>query len=1350
MRHLNLLLFLFLVPAVVCGQSIVVEPYLQDASPTSMTIMWETDSNDETFVDWGLTSALGTSTAGTAVASSGTARVHTVTLTGLSAATTYYYQVRTGTAISSKTHFITPANASAEASFNLAAMSDMQQDGGNPNKFSEVVTNGLIKYIQDSLGSDLPSNLGMVVIPGDLVPNGNNYLQWQNTFFGPAEPLFSQIPVYPVPGNHENNSAHFFRYFHLPLNGSVGYKEHWWFKDHSNVRLIGLDSNPGYRLAVQLTWLDSVLDDACSNADIDFIFVQLHHPHKSELWLPGELDYTGDVISRLDTFSTDCNKPSIHFFGHTHGYSRGQSRDHSHLWVNVATAGGHIDYWGAYPQADYDEFTISQDEYGFVFVEIQAGSDPQFALKRFSIGDETTTKDNTLEDLIRVRKNNNGPTQPVGLFPTATDTVLPDCFMLESGTYADVDGDLHGASHWQVSSSCADWTSPVFEKWTQFENWYFEVNTQANDDLLDEQVTDLVENTDYCWRVRYRDRSLAWSSWSTPIMFHTDATLLTANLLQNPDAENGIANWTVDAGAFESLTDGQCGGTSPHSGTNYFAAGAVCTDGAFGAAHQDVDISAYSVAIDAGGIEARYGGYLRDWAGGDDVPAVAMQFLDAGSTVLSSTDTTSIAIGAWTLVNESTTIPSGARTARYIVTGTRNAGADNDSYFDDLFLKLSLFGDSCQDSNGPTLVTNGATAITNSQGQLNALANGGRTTITNIEFDIGTTTSYGTVITGSPGSAASATNTSVTATASDLVRGTTYHYRVRGEAEGDTIFGEDQTFMTPPGNLLRFDGINDYCTATAEPSYQFGDETDFTVEFWMQASSGWAGDPAIVSNKNWAAGLNSGWNIALSAGGTGIDVNVADGATRADLDAGIVNDNAWHHIAVTFDRDANVTLYVDGVVAQSASMAGIGNINTPYGIVMAQDGSLGYPFNYRGRLDELRLWNTLRTQTEIRDNMHLSLNGDEALLLAYWRMDTDNTIVSEAVSNNHGTLVNAVTLTESSVPLGYGTSDRQSVTASGTHTFGSTGVEMVFPNAGTYPNGELLVTRIEGASDATPNGTTSTSRGYWVVRNYGTNSTFTELTSLRLTNIGTVSAAAETTPASVKLFKRSSAATGATAWGSAHAVATAATQGADGEVTFGAGNNITSFSQVIVADNGITLPVELLNFTATVSEQFKVRLDWATATEINSSHFVVERSTNGSDFATVAKVPAQGASNSTQAYHALDQLPASGVYYYRLQQVDLDGTSRFSRVVPITLELSIGDGEAGLYPNPAQEWFVLELPVEISNPAQEVKLTNALGHPIAMECKLVGPQSVRCNIRQLDAGVYYVHWNRESIRLVVQ
>lgn len=683
------------------GQSIVIDPYLQHAEPTSMVIMWETSSDNSTSVEYGISSALGIVVAGTAITGNGSSQIHTVELTGLTPATRYHYRAITGSVTSAIYEFVTPALASDETGTNLVAISDMQRDWGNPTVFNQVIQNGVLNYVQDSLSNDLPSDIQMVIIPGDLVDNGLIYSEWESTFFDPQHPLFSYVPVYPVLGNHENNAPSYFKYFHLPDNGSSGYEEHWWFKDHSNVRVIGLNSNSAYQITEQLLWLDTVLSDAAADSNIDFVFAQLHHPFQSELWPPGNTSYTGMVIPKLEDFSTTSGKPSIHFFGHTHGYSRGQSRDHNHLMVNVATAGGNIDYWGEYASIDYPEYIESMDEYGFVFVTVQAGPDPKFALKRFNMGDGSALTPISLEDIVIIEKNNNIPQQPVGLFPAENDIVNPDCLILKGNAYLDPDNDEHGASHWQIALNCSDFTNPVVDSWKQYKNSFNEIDLQAGDDLTDEMVTTLDPNTNYCWRVRYRDKSLAWSSWSTPIAFSTDSSMLTPNLLSNIGAETGTTDWTATAGVIESLVAAECAGTSPYAGSKYFAVGAICVESPFGSAHQVVDVSAYSSEIDNGISVAKYGGYLRDYSG-SDIPSFALEFLDGSNNVITGTDTIQDINASWRLIQDSWAVPAGTRNIRFIIMGTRTAGTDNDSYFDELFLKLNLEGDSCSEYNPST------------------------------------------------------------------------------------------------------------------------------------------------------------------------------------------------------------------------------------------------------------------------------------------------------------------------------------------------------------------------------------------------------------------------------------------------------------------------------------------------------------------------------------------------------------------------------------------------------------------------------------------------------------------------
>jgi len=672
------------------SQEFVVQPYLQNATPNSISILWETDSDSPSIVEWGLVQFLNESTSGNSFTNYGNSKIHTVDLTDLIPNTRYYYRVVVGDyeSYSDLHDFITPPDPSSEASFRIIAMSDMQRDGSNPNKFDEIIHDGVIDYLSDEYSDDIAEELAMVLIPGDLVVTGSSYYEWQNTFFEPSEDLFSHVPLYPVFGNHEANTDYFIKYFHLPDNGTPGYEEHWYYTDYSNLRVIGLDSNTGYGYfdyEAQLIWLETVLEDACYNDHIDFVFAQLHHPHKSELWTPGEHWYTGEVIERMESFSDECVKPSIHFFGHTHGYSRGQSLDHNHLWVNVATAGGAIDYWGEYPQADYDEFTVSQDEWGFVVVDLDAGEEPQFTLKRISRGNAYAYRDNEVRDEVVIRFNNIPPTQPVGLYPSGQ--VDPDFLILSADDFLDADGDAPMAAQWMVYQDCDLSSEPLIKKFVNMENWYFNENTQESVELTQISVSGLNGNSSYCWQVRYRDTSLGWSEWSEPLSLETGESQYSENLLVNPGAEQGTLGWIITQGYMESLEAYICDGIEPHSGDYYFIVGALCNSITYSEAYQEVDVSEHTNCIDQELAYADYGGYLSDW-GGDDHPEMTIAFIDEDGNEIDRAETLGTYNSYWTLLSSDYQIPIGTRTIQMILMGTRYAGDDNDSYFDNLFLKV--------------------------------------------------------------------------------------------------------------------------------------------------------------------------------------------------------------------------------------------------------------------------------------------------------------------------------------------------------------------------------------------------------------------------------------------------------------------------------------------------------------------------------------------------------------------------------------------------------------------------------------------------------------------------------------
>ncbi len=501
----------------------LIKPYLQDATPNSIKIMWETTKGEESIVEWGLSKNLGGKTHGKSYdVNFSETRIHEVKLVKLKRFTEYYYRAKTGKATSEIYRFKTPPFASDYKSFNIIAMSDMQYDSNNPDKYSEIVSEGVLAYLKKELPGNLSDNLALVMIPGDLVENGTKYHQWKDHFFNPSEKLFSTVPLYPVLGNHERNSEFYFKYFSLPENGTPAYAEHWWFKDYGNTRIIGLNSNDGYRESKeQYQWLNKLLSETEKNEEIDFVFAQLHHPHKSELWIPGEIDFTGKVIKMLEQFSERTGKPSLHFFGHTHGYSRGQSKDHKHLWINVASAGGAIDNWGEFSGKDYDEFTVTEDEYGFVMVEVDGSKDdPKFTIKRISRGNVANPKSNELTDSITIFKKARKPMTPTPLTPS-NESVPIVGVVLKAGEFTSSDKNIfHAASQWQVATT-RDFIKPVFDSWKQYQNIYFMEDRQKDDNLTDEKTKRLQSNTTYYWRVRYRDQHLNWSDWSKVLSFNT-------------------------------------------------------------------------------------------------------------------------------------------------------------------------------------------------------------------------------------------------------------------------------------------------------------------------------------------------------------------------------------------------------------------------------------------------------------------------------------------------------------------------------------------------------------------------------------------------------------------------------------------------------------------------------------------------------------------------------------------------------------------------------------------------------------------------------------------------------------
>lgn len=131
---------------------------------------------------------------------------------------------------------------------------------------------------------------------------------------------------------------------------------------------------------------------------------------------------------------------------------------------------------------------------------------------------------------------------------------------------------------------------------------------------------------------------------------------------------------------------------------------------------------------------------------------------------------------------------------------------------------------------------------------------------------------------------------------------------------------------------------------------------------------------------------------------------------------------------------------------------------------------------------------------------------------------------------------------------------------------------------------------------------------------------------------------------------------------------------------FGLGGSTARIDNVSMSVSTTTpLPVELVAFELEL-KQDKVNLLWTTASEINNDYFEIQKSQDGFVFQTIAHVNGNGNTTQSFDYAFKDQLEQSGNYYYRLKQVDFDGTYAYSEVEFVSYK---NIKPAQVYPNPA-------------------------------------------------------------------
>ncbi len=167
------------------------------------------------------------------------------------------------------------------------------------------------------------------------------------------------------------------------------------------------------------------------------------------------------------------------------------------------------------------------------------------------------------------------------------------------------------------------------------------------------------------------------------------------------------------------------------------------------------------------------------------------------------------------------------------------------------------------------------------------------------------------------------------------------------------------------------------------------------------------------------------------------------------------------------------------------------------------------------------------------------------------------------------------------------------------------------------------------------------------------------------------------------------------------------------------------------------VPVELTSFMAQASSN-GVELSWSTATETNNKGFVVERSSNKVDFSQIGFVNGVGTSTQMHRYSFIDSKTSGEKYYYRLNQIDLNGTFKYSKIIEVTNLVPSEFNLSQNYPNP----FNPSTSINFALPTESfvvVKLYDSRGREISTLTNgnyAPGQHSINFDASKLASGTY--------------
>jgi hypothetical protein len=395
----------------------------------------------------------------------------------------------------------------------------------------------------------------------------------------------------------------------------------------------------------------------------------------------------------------------------------------------------------------------------------------------------------------------------------------------------------------------------------------------------------------------------------------------------------------------------------------------------------------------------------------------------------------------------------------------------------------------------------------------------------------------------------------------------------------------------------------------------------------------------------------------------------------------------WYHITGVYDGSF-VTLYVNGVQQGKNVLTGtINNYQSNFKLTIGEWANSSNNYRrFNGDIDEVSIWKTALSQTQVRDMMCKSLKGNETGLIGYWPMnETSGITVFDLTSNARNGINSNATITESGAAIGNASS----------YTYGGSRLSLNHP---VYKDSLVLdhfgaallgihIYRVDSVLNVTtaPTGYKNLLPYYYGVFLVNASGQTYQATYYYEGHPGVVN--------STSLGLAARTMNSDLVW-----TDLAAVQNSINATLTKTG--LTNRGEYIIDELDVSLPVNLLNFNA-YAETSSIQVEWTTSSEKNNDFFTLEKSTDGINFEVAATVKGAGNSSVSHNYSYTDYSSVKGIVYYRLAQTDFDGKTHYFQIVSVGSESKNNFELVKTYPNPFQNFVSVDF---ISNSERQITI----------------------------------------------